>query len=180
MAVIISQVDVHWGTAFDGFVPSKTIFQSGGLYTCTSGSALFRCQLTVRLAIGIIGATVMPHSIFLGSALATQDRISTAPEKLARMETTWSVDSDATAAVTVEVLPWYKKVFRRLQKEALQIKAIALAAFRIEPIERYAGEPKSHAEHRNHSYSFVRAHIYHGMADMAISLLGIAVVINSL
>ncbi|KAM6495186.1 hypothetical protein JOM56_009809, partial [Amanita muscaria] len=27
-------------------------------------------------AVGIIGAAVMPHSLFLGSALAAQDRIS--------------------------------------------------------------------------------------------------------
>lgn len=34
MAVIIAQVGVHWGDAFDGYIPSKTLFQSGGLYTC--------------------------------------------------------------------------------------------------------------------------------------------------
>ncbi|OBZ79272.1 hypothetical protein A0H81_01563 [Grifola frondosa] len=36
MAVIISKVNVNWGDAFDGFVPSKTIFNSGGLYTSCS------------------------------------------------------------------------------------------------------------------------------------------------
>jgi len=36
MIVIISKVDVHWGDAFLGYVPSKYIFQSGGLYTCMS------------------------------------------------------------------------------------------------------------------------------------------------
>ena len=34
MAIIISKARVHWGDAFDGFVPSKTLFQSGALYTC--------------------------------------------------------------------------------------------------------------------------------------------------
>ena len=34
MAVIISQVGVRWGRAFEGFLPSSTLFQSGGLYTC--------------------------------------------------------------------------------------------------------------------------------------------------
>ena len=34
MATIITKVDVNWTQAFDGFVPSKTIFSSGGLYTC--------------------------------------------------------------------------------------------------------------------------------------------------
>jgi hypothetical protein len=41
-------------------------------------------------------------------------------------------------------------------------------------------EPKSHAEHDNNPYAFVRAHIYHGTIDMILSLLGLAVVINSL
>ena len=35
MCIIISRVNVEWGQAFLGYVPSKTIFQSGGLYTCT-------------------------------------------------------------------------------------------------------------------------------------------------
>lgn len=34
MAVIISKTEINWGQAFDGFVPSKTLLQSGGLYTC--------------------------------------------------------------------------------------------------------------------------------------------------
>ena len=146
-----------------------------------SGSVqVYKLSTNIRLAIGIIGATVMPHSIFLGSALATQDRISKGSDKLARVETTWSVDSDATAAMAIEVMPWYRKLLHKLKKEALQIKEIALSAFRIVPIERFAGEPKSHAEYQNHSYSFVRAHIYHGMIDIGISLLGLAVVINAL
>jgi metal iron transporter len=34
MAIIISQVDVRWGDAFDGFVPSDSLFKSGALYVC--------------------------------------------------------------------------------------------------------------------------------------------------
>ena len=34
MAIIISKASVHWGDAFEGFLPSKTLFQSGALYTC--------------------------------------------------------------------------------------------------------------------------------------------------
>lgn len=40
MAIIIAKVDVDWADAFDGFVPSKTIFASGGLYTCGPPSPL--------------------------------------------------------------------------------------------------------------------------------------------
>ncbi len=34
MAIIISKTTPDWGDAFDGFLPSKTLFQSGALYTC--------------------------------------------------------------------------------------------------------------------------------------------------
>ena len=53
---------------------------------------------SVYLAVGILGATVMPHAIFLGSHLATQDRISRGPDKLSRIDSTFSIDSDLTAA----------------------------------------------------------------------------------
>jgi metal iron transporter len=38
MCIIISKVNVDWGDAFFGFVPSKTIFQQGGLYTGVKAS----------------------------------------------------------------------------------------------------------------------------------------------
>ena len=34
MLVIITKIDVHWDEAFYGYVPSRKIFQAGGLYTC--------------------------------------------------------------------------------------------------------------------------------------------------
>ena len=34
MFVIITKIDVDWGEAFLGYVPSKKVFQAGGLYTC--------------------------------------------------------------------------------------------------------------------------------------------------
>ncbi|KAI0763666.1 natural resistance-associated macrophage protein [Irpex lacteus] len=160
MAVIIAQVGVHWGDAFDGYIPSKTLFQSGGLYT----------------SIGIIGATVMPHSIFLGSALATQDRISESPDKLARIESTLTVDSDATVTSNSASFVGFR---RALASHMSEIRERLVSVFRVDSLHGKV-EPKSHAEHENNSYTFVRAHIYHGMIDIAISLLGLAVVINSL
>jgi len=34
MFVIITKIDVDWGDAFFGYVPSKRVFEAGGLYTC--------------------------------------------------------------------------------------------------------------------------------------------------
>ena len=125
----------------------------------------------MRPAIGIIGATVMPHSIFLGSTLATQDRIT--KSKLSRIESRQTADSEATAALSVWRMPTFLQAVRR-------VRSGFASTFRIVPIEEYASEPKTHADHENNSYTFVRAHIYHGMVDIAVSLLGIAVVINAL
>ncbi|KAI0783150.1 natural resistance-associated macrophage protein [Abortiporus biennis] len=159
MAVIISKVGVNWGDAFDGFVPSKTLFQSGGLYT----------------SIGIIGATVMPHSLFLGSALATQDRVKAKPDKMSRpllASPTLSMESDASEVT--------QPPRSRVQIVREEIRKTFSSVFKIETAEKYAHEPKSHAERENNPLNFVRAHIYHGMVDIIISLLGFAVIINSL
>ncbi|KAF8971905.1 natural resistance-associated macrophage protein-domain-containing protein [Flammula alnicola] len=107
MVVIISKVHVNWALAFAGYIPSKHVFASGGVYT----------------SVGIIGATVMPHSLFLGSALATQDR---------------------------------------------------------PPASAYSTAATRHSERQNNSFEFIRAHIYHGTVDVVGSLLGFAVMINSL
>ncbi|EIW64452.1 natural resistance-associated macrophage protein [Trametes versicolor FP-101664 SS1] len=156
MAVIISKASVQWGDAFFGFVPSKTVIQSNALYT----------------SIGIIGATVMPHSLFLGSALATQDRVDHLPdpakeaqEQLRTLDSVSSASSDSSKKLS---LVGY-------------IRAGVKRHIRIANITDVARpDLASHAEHTNRPYSFVRLHLYHGIVDMVISLLGLAVVINSM
>ncbi|KAF8204314.1 putative transporter of the NRAMP family [Mycena galopus ATCC 62051] len=112
MIIVIFKVHVDWAESFDGFLPSKYIFNDSGLYT----------------SVGILGATVMPHSLFLGSALATQDR--------------------------------------------LRAKCRAPP-----PSERMA---KRREDRENNSLAFIRAHMTHGIVDVVGSLLGFAVLINSL
>ncbi|KAI0652545.1 natural resistance-associated macrophage protein [Trametes meyenii] len=162
MAVIISKARVHWGDAFLGYVPSKTVIQSNALYT----------------SIGIIGATVMPHSLFLGSALATQDRVAHLPDpakeaQLATMDSTYTTSSETTNSGNTSANK--SGSFSLTQ----YIKASIKRHFRIVTVE-LAQTPASHADHENRPYSFVRRHLYHGIVDMVISLLGLAVVINSM
>ncbi|SJL11144.1 related to Manganese transporter pdt1 [Armillaria ostoyae] len=128
MCIIIARVNVHWPSAFLGYVPSKYLFKDGALYT----------------SVGIIGATVMPHSLFLGSALATQDRVS---------ESSDDPDPEKPKGQT------FKQRIRY--------------AFRIPPM----GPTQVPT---NNSLSFVKTHLYHGVADVVISLVCFAVVINSL
>ncbi|KAH6911092.1 natural resistance-associated macrophage protein-domain-containing protein [Coprinopsis sp. MPI-PUGE-AT-0042] len=149
MAIVISKVDVDWGDAFQGYIPSKYIFQSGGLYT----------------SVGILGATVMPHSLFIGSALATQDRIEYRPLK----EENWNDgDSEVTANIRSK---W--QVIKQFVKRAVS------HAFKRPPPNLSTGATR-HSEHENNPFGFVKAHIYHGTIDVAASLLGFAVLINSL
>ncbi|KAF9014158.1 natural resistance-associated macrophage protein-domain-containing protein [Cyathus striatus] len=160
MIIIISKVDVNWGNAFEGYVPSKYIFKSGGLY----------------VSVGILGATVMPHSLFLGSALATQDRVSYRPlkeeeekEKLVLSPT------DSKSTDTSEKPP--SSAVRRHMESA---KESVMNAFRVPPKAMFSTAATQHCEHQNNTLSFVKAHIYHGIVDVVGSLLGFAVIINSL
>ncbi|KAG5633135.1 hypothetical protein H0H81_010640, partial [Sphagnurus paluster] len=45
-------------------------------------------------AVGIIGTTVMPHSLFLGSALATQNRLASVPIPGASKKSKSGTDTD--------------------------------------------------------------------------------------
>lgn len=119
----------------------------------------------------------MPHSLFLGSALATQDRVSPAkpkemPSALSTMDSTLSTDSETTLSGSISSTP-------RRDVRARIISSLR-RHFRIFPVSALGTDLRSHAEHENRPLTFVRAHLYHGIVDMVISLLGLAVVINSL
>lgn len=174
MAVIISEAHVHWGYAFDGFLPSSTLFKSGGLYTCELYGLAHVVSINLPaffIAIGILGATVMPHSLFLGSALATQDRLTTKLQvPLSEIQSTASYDSAQT------IVPQRS----RLRAIVASIVAFLRSRFQTSQPEKSFGEHLTHAERENNSFEFINAHLYHGIIDMVISLLGLAVVINSL
>ncbi|KAF8906679.1 putative transporter of the NRAMP family [Mucidula mucida] len=153
MCIVISRVDVQWDDAFLGFVPSKYIFQSGGLY----------------ISVGIIGATVMPHSLFLGSALATQDRVSSKPLP-AENDTDNMSDSSSEKLAKPSVC----------QRIGRQMLTSVTSAFASPPPSSYSTTVTRHGDRENNTLSFVSAHIYHGIVDIVSSLLGFAVLINSL
>ncbi|KAF8587287.1 natural resistance-associated macrophage protein [Ramaria rubella] len=139
--VLIIKVDPRWPDVFNGFLPSKTLVNPGALYT----------------SIGILGATVMPHALFLGSSLATLDRISSAPESLPRPRTSRMA---------------------RLRSLPRTIRSL----FYIQRAAGDEGDPDRRTRHeyrQNNSFSFVRAHLRHGIVDIVMSLLGFAVPINS-
>jgi len=103
--------------------------------------------------VGIIGATVMPHGLFVGCALATQDRASVKPVVLPSMP-------DRREARPKGLLERFVDLFRPVQSDTQD-------------------EFASHADRPNNSLSFVKAHLRHSVVDIVVNLLGLAVVINS-
>ncbi|KAH9929791.1 natural resistance-associated macrophage protein-domain-containing protein [Fomitopsis serialis] len=152
MGVIVSKASVHWGDAFDGFIPSSAVVSPGGLYT----------------AIGILGATVMPHSLFLGSALATQSA------SRRRTNSAW----ESTPTLGEKTRSFMTNVKAGFSKDSLV--GGAKRVFQMGRVAEEERPPKNHAEHENHDLGFVRRHLTHGIVDMVVSLLGLALVVNAL
>ena len=72
LEVILSQP--RWGEVFRGFIPS---LHASTPYIFSRTEALY-------VAIGILGATVMPHNLYLHSALVQSRRVKRTPEDLKR------------------------------------------------------------------------------------------------
>ncbi|KAF7347459.1 Manganese transporter pdt1 [Mycena venus] len=138
--------------SFEGFLPSKSIFGNSGLYT----------------SVGILGATVMPHSLFLGSALATQDRLTVEiPPAVVKLEPLKVADSRES------------KTLCEMSRLSRVVEYLA-SLFRTPPPNHTSTRVKRHEDRENNSLAFIRAHLSHGIVDVVGSLLGFAVLINSL
>ena len=101
----------------------------------------------------------MPHALFLGSMMATQDRVS---EALQEPLTVLPNSSQAT-------------IKSRIRQKMLKL-------FRIDRAERETSTKdyrSKYGERENNSLSFIREHLSHGIIDIVSSLIAIAVPINS-
>ncbi|EGO02730.1 hypothetical protein SERLA73DRAFT_84509 [Serpula lacrymans var. lacrymans S7.3] len=141
--ILLIRMDPAWPEVFLGFLPSQGLFQ-------TQPNAVYT-------SIGIVGATVMPHALFLGSSLATQDRVSTAPRPL------------PTPSTTSE--PGVRGRWTRIRRALFSI-------YRSEKRESKDLTTR-HGLRENNSLKFISAHIRHGTVDVVLSLLAVAVPINS-
>ncbi|EIW80368.1 Nramp-domain-containing protein [Coniophora puteana RWD-64-598 SS2] len=140
--VLIVKVSPNWAQAFYGFIPSNRLLQS-------SPNAVY-------IAIGIVGATVMPHTLFLGSYLSTQDRVEIVPLEL----------PDPSLATASRFRRWWKSF-------TSQFYATRMSEDRRIEIET------RHGYRDNNSLSFIRAHMTHGLVDIVVSLLTVAVPVNA-
>ncbi|KAF8649854.1 hypothetical protein AX16_005617 [Volvariella volvacea WC 439] len=140
---LLVQVRPRWPEVFLGYIPSEGLFQSN--------------PDAVYSAVGILGATIMPHALFLGSCLATQDRVSLT-----------SPPPELSGARTES----------RRRKTARYLASL----FRIARAERAMTEKDyrtKHGDRENNSQEFIKKHLTHGVTDIIASLLALAVPINS-
>lgn len=99
----------------------------------------------------------MPHSLFIGSALATQDRMSV---------------KDVPTSIHPQI--------KSFQDLARWLMSRLRSPRPVNTRQDSSSQPKNHLERENNSFAFVRTHLYHGIADLVVSLMGFAVIINSL
>jgi metal iron transporter len=100
----------------------------------------------------------MPHALFLGSSMATQDRVS-----------------EASQETLTPLSPSEKSIRSRIRRLILKL-------FRIDRAERETSDKDyrtKYGERENNSLSFIREHLSHGIIDIVSSLVAIAVPINS-
>ncbi|KZP00915.1 natural resistance-associated macrophage protein [Calocera viscosa TUFC12733] len=151
--VLLVRVGPNWGEAFKGFIPNGAVFEPNGLY----------------ISIGILGATVMPHAIFLGSALATQSR---APAHLAQpLPVSNSPIALPALLPLVSTASHPESPKSSLARPSLpaRIKGLFIWDPHMEP-SPWRG---------NNGSTFVHAHLGHATADIVCSLLLLALVINA-
>ena len=106
----------------------------------------------------------MPHSLFLGSALATQDRVSALSAADAE-----DVKASNDVGTSTDAASHPQNI----------LKAVGRSAAAKVVVDEGVG-PKTHADWVNRPLVFVQRHLCHGIVDMVVSLLGLAVVINAM
>jgi len=115
----------------------------------------------------------MPHSLFVGSALATQDRNNSRQVD----------DENISFTVLNTKSSGDSEMFRTPSRYEMLVSVFKTSAtrfFRNPPPRSYATRAQRHSDHDNNPLPFVEAHIYHGIADIVVCLLGFAVLINSM
>ncbi|PLW39126.1 hypothetical protein PCANC_12605 [Puccinia coronata f. sp. avenae] len=139
--VLIVNVQPEWGHTFRGFLPSRDMIANGGLY----------------LAVSIVGATVMPHSIFLGSKVAISDRLKPLP-----------IDDKETQ---LDASP--------LHRGSPNHHSPSQQSSCLPPIQTANREDHKPSPIHVSSVEHCKAHLAHATFDVAISLFTLALPINA-
>lgn len=135
--VLLERVNPSWGQVFYGYVPSPTVVSSEGLY----------------VSISILGATIMPHSLILGSHFATIERLD-------GDDTDMNVPGNTAPVSTSKQSLW---------------KRLILPHVRVPEIVQTDELPKPEPV----SYRHLNLVLQHASWDIAICLVLFAITINS-
>lgn len=108
-------------------------------------------------AIGIIGATVMPHGLFLGSHFSTQDRLT-------------SLHPALPSPVATQ---------RSSLRSSLQQRCRNIFSSKSASQDDCTDKSTRHELRQNNRFPFIQAHLTHAIVDIIFSLLVVAVPINS-
>lgn len=101
----------------------------------------------------------MPHALFLGSSLATQDRVNIAPP-----EDNLLPPASRPAGFKSKVLKFVYPLFRITHAD----RTVSTIDYRTK-----------YGERDNNSLTFINQHLSHGIADVVTSLITLAIPINS-
>lgn len=168
--ILVHQVHPAWGEVFFGFVPSHTLIEPHSLY----------------LSISIVGATVMPHSLFLGSRFSTGNRLA----KPIRPHQSGA--SERQSSTQYARASWAKRMLLNLQYQVSRLRPVPDPAgrtlwqrckknigqlFRLMPSEQAAD---STAPRPPLSVRLIKIHLPHATVDIIFSLVVMALTINAL
>ncbi|RXK41443.1 metal iron transporter [Tremella mesenterica] len=183
--ILLHLIHPSWPDVFYGLIPSHTLVEPGALY----------------VGVGIIGATVMPHALFLGSELAGVDRLGMVPRPPEPLKQTFKIPKFTFGGIRRRLTA---KSFREPEIENVSIprqpgghldlssQPISPTMRNIESMESIEGfsrfstledeEEKKKYEIKLRSFDrikWVDIHLFHTAIDTTLSLLGFALTINA-
>ncbi|SPO29123.1 related to vacuolar transport protein ESP1 [Ustilago trichophora] len=178
--VLLVRIKPYWPDVFHGYLPSHHVVQSGALY----------------VSVGILGATVMPHAIILGSHFASIDRLPSLDAAPCTTNPTTDHDTLREAAQQ-DQSRWeiISSSFSRLLRPKPETKAEVVRLSRVirSLISLRTGTQDVDSESIRQSrrarftpddlpprtLENIRIHLKHASVDIGMSLVSFAIVINS-
>ncbi|KAJ1027668.1 hypothetical protein NDA16_002007 [Ustilago loliicola] len=181
--VLLVRIKPVWPDVFRGYLPSHHVVKSGALY----------------VSVGILGATVMPHAIILGSHFASIDRLPTIGTKprqhtsdddsihqppVSEDQSRWGLITSSFSRMFVPK-PETKSEIIRLSRvvRSLISQRIGTAAADADDAESLSREQRRNRfapeDLPPRTLENIRIHINHASVDIGMSLVSFAIVINS-
>ncbi|TKY88065.1 hypothetical protein EX895_003161 [Sporisorium graminicola] len=182
--VLLVRIKPDWPDVFHGYLPSHHVVQSGALY----------------VSVGILGATVMPHAIILGSHFASIDRLPNLDDQRITNQTSQELldtqQDDPDQSRWQLITGSFSRLMR--PKPETKTEMLRLTGIVRSLIHQRTGthdvdpDTEENIPHRRskrqrlepddlppRTLENIRIHIKHASVDIGMSLISFAIVINS-